>query len=253
MASLAEVAVQEPGLITDMFIHVGTNLVNGKPVDVYAVRIFEDGTARYLTVDTHLPAGGGHYAGVPGGVLWAALAEKAYAQANGAGWVETGDTDMNSYEALAYGWPSWALPALTGEAAREHALDDFTESEVVQAFQAGRFVVLCTDDPDSDLIVGSHCYALVGYDPTSSKPFKVYNPWRKSTVEDEITTDSDGSQYYGGVFNAEWDFVDDNFSDVSLAGAAPGAGMWGAGEGQARRQAVDRFFAEGHPACWEEA
>jgi hypothetical protein len=83
MASLAEVAARDPADVQNMFTYAGTTTENGSVVDLYKVRLYNsDGAAGYFTVDTELPGGGSYYDQVTNGVLWVALAEKAYAEAN---------------------------------------------------------------------------------------------------------------------------------------------------------------------------
>jgi hypothetical protein len=219
LASVAEVAARDPGYITSMFTHLGTNTVNGQTVDIYSVRLYSHegfGVPHYVTVDTELPAGGGMYDHPANGVLWVALLEKAYAEASAAGWVTTSHGNSNSYGVLDGGWPSYALPALTNLSTAEH---DINASGAATAFQAGDMVVLCTgDSPSSNAIVPNHCYALVAYTPSSSSPFKVYNPWG---------TDSAGNAgpYHGhtvyGLFDAPAGFINDNFAEQSIGSTAP--------------------------------
>ena len=86
LASLAEVAARDPSDIRNMFTYDGTTMENGSVVGLYTVRFFDNaGAPEYVTVDTELPSGGGYYDQPVNGVLWVALAEKAYAEANGAG------------------------------------------------------------------------------------------------------------------------------------------------------------------------
>src|SRR5581483_7127990 len=120
LASLAEVAARAPADIRNMFNYVGTALEGGNVVGVYNVRLFDKyGTAHYITVDTELPGGGGTYAQPVHHVLWVALAEKAYAQANGAGYVMSSHVGSASYAALNSGYPGWALQAITGKSAND--------------------------------------------------------------------------------------------------------------------------------------
>ena len=124
MASLAEVAARDPQDIVNMFTADGTTVENGAAVSLYKVRFFNsDGVAEYVTVDTELPSGGGYYDQAANGVLWAALAEKAYAEANGAGFVTTGNEGSDSYDALNGGDPSWALQAITGKPASDFSIN----------------------------------------------------------------------------------------------------------------------------------
>jgi hypothetical protein len=176
LASLAEVAARAPSDIKNMFTYNGTTMENGAQVGLYTVRLYSDaGTAKYISVDTELPAGGGTYDHPANGVLWVALAEKAYAQANGAGFVTTSNVGSDSYAALNEGDPVWALHAITGKSANDYSINP---SNIAAAWNAGELVVLCsTANPANSYIVGSHAYALVGYNASSTQPFQVYNPW----------------------------------------------------------------------------
>lgn len=108
LASLTEVAARDPQAISDMFAYEGTGVVNGATVGLFAVRFFDpNGQAHYVTVDTELPGGGQYYDHVQNGVLWVALAEKAYAEANAQGFVtvQPQHQGQNSYAALEAGMP----------------------------------------------------------------------------------------------------------------------------------------------------
>ena len=77
-----------------MFTYDGTTVDNGATVGLYTVRFFNtSGSAVYVKVDTEFPSGGDYYDHVRNAlgtqVLWVALAEKAYAVANGLGYVTT--------------------------------------------------------------------------------------------------------------------------------------------------------------------
>jgi hypothetical protein len=218
MASMAEIAARDPGYLTSMFTYVGLNTVNGATVDVYTVRFYDkQGVARYLTVDTELPGGGGTYDHPQNNVLWAALLEKAYAQASGAGWVRTDHDDNTSYNALTGGWPSFAIPALTNLSTYEHDID---ASAAAKAFQAGDLVCFCTgDSPHSSEIVPNHCYALVAYDPSTSSPFKLYNPW--GTDSNGIALSTLNNRSVWGLFDTTASFINSNFNHNSIADTAP--------------------------------
>ena len=219
MASLAEAAARQPNLLTNMFIYDGTNQVNGQTVGVWTVRLFTNGAANYVTVDTELPWGGGYYDHPANGVLWAALAEKAYAEANGSGMVQTGNEFSNSYATLNDGDAWWALSAITGHSASGLWL--INPANAASALQAGELVVLCTSSPQSPYIVPSHCYALVAYDPSSSLPFEVYNPWGTNSSGWALGT-YNGQQVYG-LFTANAAFIAQDFDEEDLAGVAPGS------------------------------
>ena len=73
-----------------MFTYDGTTVDNGATVGLYTVRFFStNGSAFDVKVDTELPSGGEYYDHVGNDLgtqaLWVALAEKAYAEANGLG------------------------------------------------------------------------------------------------------------------------------------------------------------------------
>ena len=129
-------------------------------------------------MDTELPSGGEYYDHVDNDLgtqaLWVALAEKAYAEANGLGYVTTSHEYQDSYDALDGGWPSWALQAITGRPAGDYSINS---TNLVSDWNSGDLIVLCTSTPTSSFIVGSHCYAVVGYNASSSQPFEVFNPW----------------------------------------------------------------------------
>ena len=178
-ASLAEVAARDPQDIRNMFTYDGTIVDNGATVGLYTVRFFNtSGSAVYVQVDTELPSGGEYYDHVDNDLgtqaLWVALAEKAYAVANGLGYVTTNNEYQDSYNALNYGDPAWALQAITGNPASDYSINP---TNIASAWNSGDLIVLCTSTPTSSHIVGDHCYAVVGYNASSSQPFEVFNPW----------------------------------------------------------------------------
>jgi hypothetical protein len=213
LSSLAEVAARAPQDIRNMFAYNGTATENGSVVGVYTVRLFDTrGVAHYITVDTELPGGGSEYDQATGGVLWVALAEKAYVQANGSGFVTTGHVGSDSYNALNNGWPSWALRAITGKSAGEYSVNP---SSIAAAWNAGQLIVLCSmSSPSSSYIVGSHAYAVVGDNASNSYPFLVYNPWGTDSSGWAPSLEN-GHQVYG-LFNASGAFLSQNFTEQSI-------------------------------------
>jgi hypothetical protein len=224
LSSLAATAAQAPQDIRNMFTYQGTAVENGYTVGVYTVRLFDTyGTARYITVDTELPGGGTEYDRPANGVLWVALAEKAYVQANGAGWVNTQHVAWDSYSALDIGSPQWALHAITGNSGAGYYMNP---ANMAAAWNAGEIVVLTSSsNPASPYIVGDaavqHCYALVGYNPASSMPFLVYNPWGTDSTGWALLY-YNGHQVYG-VFNATGTFLTQNFFAYSIVYGAEGS------------------------------
>jgi len=218
LASLAEVAARDPSDIRNMFTDVGSTMESGSVVELYTVRFFNQaGAPGYVTVDTELPSGGGYYDHPANGVLWVALAEKAYAEANGAGIVTTQYVGSDSYAALAGGLPAWALQAITGKSASSFAINP---TNIAAAWNAGQLIVLGTSNPSSSYIVGGHAYAVVGYSSSSNTPFEVFNPWG---------TDSSGwapgqtNKIYG-LFFASAGFLSQNFAAQTF-GTGTAAGL----------------------------
>jgi len=206
LAALGAVALDSPTTIQNMF--VSSNDDNGDGVtDSWTVRMFNNGVADYVTVDRFLPTdvwgnatfagwGGGHFSNT-NNELWVALLEKAYAQFNESGW--TGQDGTNSYNGTTLaasavsdnnagingGWADTALEQITGRNAARHGMTtDFlfirisdSVNDMISAFNSDRMVVLCTPgSPSSGLIVGNHCYTLVGYNAATDS-FQIYNPW----------------------------------------------------------------------------
>ena len=206
LASLAEVAARDPQDIRSMFTADGTTVENGSTVNLYTVRFFNSaGVAEYVTVDTELPSGGNYYDQPANGVLWVALAEKAYAEANGAGFVTTSSEGSDSYNALNCGCPSWALEAITGKSSSDFSIDP---SNIAAAWGAGQLIVLGSNGaPANSEIVGDHAYAVVGYTASSSNPFQVYNPWGINTAA------ADGVY---GLFSANAITLSQNFDFQSV-------------------------------------
>jgi hypothetical protein len=217
LAALAEVAARAPSAIENMFTYDGTAVENGSSVGIYTVRFFNyAGTAEYVTVDTELPAGGTFYDAPANAVLWVALAEKAYAAANGAGFVTTSYLGSDSYAALNGGDPAWALQAVTGKSASDF---DINPCKIASAYNEGQLVLLCTGNPVSSHIVSDHCYAVVGYNASSAKRFEVYNPWG-TTASGMV----EGDPCVYGLFYARGTFVSRNF-DAQPIGTGAAAGL----------------------------
>ncbi len=210
-----------------MFTAEGTTVENGAVVGLYRVRFFNsNGVAEYVTVDTELPSGGAYYDQVQNGVLWAALAEKAYAEANGEGIVTSGAFGSDSYAALNGGNPCWALQAITGKAAS--ALSN-NPSSVAAAWNAGQLVVLCTSPSANDNLIvgdssGTHAYAVVNYAPSSSNPFELYNPWGISSAVGALVP-YNGHEVYAGPFYTSATVISNDFVAQCVgSGASAGPG-----------------------------
>jgi hypothetical protein len=182
MTSLAETALQNPSIITNMFV------VNGD--GTYTVRFYNSGRPQYVTVDSYLPTdASGHliYANVgaaygnTGNELWAALAEKAYAQANEMGFIRPGSTGsgQNAYSAVESGYIYAALGQITGQATTPFSSIAVASNfqTIVDAFSHGKEIGFATvPNPISSSIVGSHAYAVVGCNAANGT-ITLFNPW----------------------------------------------------------------------------
>jgi hypothetical protein len=209
LAGLAAVAAQDPQDIKDMFTYDGTTVENGATVGVYTVRFYNSSNvAQYVTIDTELPAGGNYYDQVNNGVLWVALAEKAYAVANGLGYVTTTAPNSNTYAALYSGNASWALRAIAGVSESDSPT---STSQLAAAWNAGNFIVLSTNSPPNSLMVANHAYAVVGYNAATGL-FELMNPWGGTTSSNLCPQDP---QVYG-LFSANATFVSTNFANQSI-------------------------------------
>jgi hypothetical protein len=167
MASLAETAHRSPSTITNMFV------VNGD--GTYAVRFYHGGVAEYVTVDSYVPGGGNAYARTLNGELWAALAEKAYVQIGEMSWFNR----QNNYSSIEFLFVSNVLAHLTGQATvgytRTFGPND--QATFAAAYSAGKLICLVTwVTPPSNVVVGSHAYAVVGYD-AATQTVTLFNPW----------------------------------------------------------------------------
>jgi hypothetical protein len=163
-------------------------------------------------VDTELPSGG--YTGYSDDIesdlgtqaLWVALAEKAYAVANGLGYVSSSNEYQDCYNALNLWYPEEALQAITGKSAFEYSINP---TNIASAWNAGKLIVLSTGK-ETDPIVSDHDYAVVGYYAASSQPFELFNPWGTNSLRWAAPPGDIGKDY--GLFMASAAFVSQNFT-----------------------------------------
>lgn len=130
IASMAAVANASPNSIKDAIKY-------NKATDTYTVRFFEEsygGTSKpvYITVDAFLPTVAGNradpaYAGEPGGKLWPAIMEKAYAQWKG------------GYDAIGNGgYGAQAMAEITGARSQQKSPSSMKVEEVIPYFEAAK-------------------------------------------------------------------------------------------------------------------
>ena len=223
VASLAEAAGRDPALVRSMFTYLGTYNENGNIVQLYDVRLFtgNGGPAREIMVDNEFAMSGGteYNAQVLGGVLWAALAEKAYVIAAAEGYVVNSITSTfhalpsndYSYTDVIGGWPYWALNAITGHASTEYYSVNNATLNTEMTVDDG-LVVLATGNPTNSLIVGGHCYALLADHPGATWQFTLFNPWNAGSI-----VNYDGHSVYGSLFYCNQAFLDQNFDGFGFA------------------------------------
>ena len=218
LSSLAEVAARDPADIRNMFTADGTAVENGSTVSLYKVRFFNSaGVAEYVTVDTELPSGGGYYDHPVNGVLWVALAEKAYAEANGAGIVTTGSVGSDSYAALNDGDPAWALQAITGKSASDFAINP---TNIAAAWNAGELVVLGTSSAGQFHIVSEPLLRRGQLHRVQQQAFRGLQPLGDHLFGMALGT-FNGHEVYG-LFNADATFLSQNFA-IRHSGPGPSA------------------------------
>ncbi len=252
LASLAETAARDPQAIENMFVSNG----NG----TWTVRFYVGSKTDYVTVNDQLPVasanpsynGGFAFDEPQNGVLWVALAEKAFVQENLSGQIDTAQPGVASYTALNGNFPAVALAAITGQSTDEFNLTPgMSAQEIAAALQAGDLVCIGSDSSGiNSELVPDHCYAVIGYNPSSSMPFEVFNPWGVRT-----SNMTNGQTY--GTFIANGAFLEENFdtwgvSGASLSGSATRTPIFGAdaqlhGNGTPPPGTLDYYSQLGYP------
>jgi hypothetical protein len=209
MSCLAEVAHQDPSLITSMITSNGNN--------TYGVRFVVNGVAEYVTVSNTLADGGTIFNS--GSAIWASLIEKAYAQLQ-AGGIVTGNNvnDGNSWPTIGNGGlPEYALAEITGASkitdysANKSSWNQYVYNNSLSLLGSstglGSSSVLSTIISDlavqDDVILSSntnayasngmqtlvadHALSIYGYDSTTGE-LEVRNPWGAESGQTWETT-----------------------------------------------------------------
>jgi hypothetical protein len=212
LASLAEVANQDPSIIQSMITNNGNN--------TYGVRFFVNGTAEYVTVNNALADGGTEFNRALNNDIWASLVEKAYAQIQASGVIT--DNPIEDGISLNYGD---SFSAIGNGGVQEYALEEITDASAITDFDAsgsswtkdvfndalvgqsatsglttasvlttlaidvdeGSDAVLlsckgATDpsNPNKDTLIADHSMSIYGYDCTDGE-FEIRNPWGVGT------------------------------------------------------------------------
>ncbi|USR91411.1 DUF4114 domain-containing protein [Phormidium yuhuli AB48] len=211
LAALAGVALQDAQKIEDMFIDNGDG--------TYTVRFFNNGKADYVTVNRFLPTyGSGYLAFAKVGMsdnwwggqqqntvsntnneLWVALAEKAYAQINEAGWI--GQDGTNSYKGIERGWMHGPVDQVANWSGGLSSIP--SSSQILQNFNNGKVVTFGSKETPQSPVVKTHAYTLVDY---VNGKFKLFNPWGIGNRQD------------GGYVYQTWEQLVNNFSAYTVNG-----------------------------------
>ena len=198
ISALGAIADSNPAAIKNMFIDNGDG--------TYTVRFYggtysyflggiiagftnNTGTADYVTVNCALPTySGGTFAYADSGssassqtnALWIPLAEKAYAEWNQTG--KEGRDGQNSYGSIQSGWMTAVDAQVLGHNATDYFPSNATRTMMVNALAANQAVTIGTDTSNNSAdtlsygLVGSHAYAVIGYNAATGL-FTLYNPW----------------------------------------------------------------------------
>ncbi len=183
MASLGAAAQDKPSVISNMFTNNGDG--------TFTVRFFKpDGSRDYVTVDRYLATnanGTARYAGWGGGTntesdneLWAALAEKAYAQVNESGWI--GQDNTNSYAGISGGWMDNVMEQITGYDTTSKNANTMTRTELVNLVNSSKMLTVGFVNGTIPGVVNRHAYTITSYDSTTGL-FHLDNPWGNSDAD----------------------------------------------------------------------
>ncbi len=223
LAAVGSIALRNQQAIRDMFDDNGDG--------TYTVRFFGRNssgvaTADYVTVNRRLPtvsggilayAGYGLSATNASTVIWAALAEKAYAQWNETG--RAGRNGTNTFGGIEGGWMSNVNFQVLGYNSANYSFATATQQTLINALNAGNAVTAGTKTSVPSNLVASHAYAITAYN-SSTGQFTVYNPWGfkhpapmnwsqlQAGFSMFTTTDPRGSggDVASGGFRSEWLF-----------------------------------------------
>lgn len=179
LSAMTAITTKNPQKIVDMFTDNGDN--------TWTVEFFNQNKPYFVTIDKMLPVDAQDEfvftcdekryddASI---VLWAALAEKAYAQFAEFGFLDTDGPKTNSYAALDAGYPNLAMANILGKTGPAmQAIQPNSAAAIVRAFKNNRPVAFVTlETPADTQVVSDHVYAMLGYNASTQK-FELFNPW----------------------------------------------------------------------------
>ena len=237
LASLAAVAQKTPNVIQDMFIDNGDG--------TYTVRFFNNGQADYVTVDRYLPTqsnGALPFAKVGNSLstykdstneLWVALAEKAYAQMNEAGWLGrswllkeglVNKNGLNTYKGIEGGRSGDSTPQISNKIGNDYSIQasffspSLSPNEVVESFKSGKSIIFSSFGLNSSAqgptkyssVVSGHAYTMVGYNQATGQ-FKLFNPWGLNGGNEP-----GDSTFKPGILEMTWNQIQTYFSELTV-------------------------------------
>ncbi|MGO8899244.1 MAG: fibronectin type III domain-containing protein [Isosphaeraceae bacterium] len=253
LSSLSDAAARDQQAIRNMFTYKGDIMTSSGLVSYYAVTFYLNWGGNYnnqastcnVMVDTRLPSGGsycsGEYFDQPeNGILWVALAEKAYVEASALGYVSVLPKASNSfagennYWAINGGWASYALHAITGHAAYDvtpmdaigpdNSISYGMNNGYLECITTGPLTIPPTPvntggtftGPVSSQIAITHVYAVISLQTNGN--FTIMNPWG---VNDPANPSDPANLYYStthfyALFPASECFIQSNWGCESF-------------------------------------
>jgi hypothetical protein len=174
MASFAEIALKQPGIIQGSFTDNGLVAENGVQVHVWTYEFYNGSTPEYMTLNNYFPSNSGVFMYADfcqtiantSNVLWAPLMEKAYAVIEG-----------GSYASLNGGMAQSVLPMETG-GSPDTSNPFRSESAFIAAIQSPSTLLTMASWSTNYGFIADHDYAVISVTGTGSTAlFQLYNPW----------------------------------------------------------------------------
>jgi len=159
LAVLAALADTDPDLMTHHIALLGDG--------TFIARFAFDGEPEIIRMNVTLPTIDGKllFAKTPGGELWVALYERAFAEAR---------YHLSSYPSLNAGWPSGAFDAILDDPGQsEWVVNIDPATDIPALLDAGYAVTLASRVDASSPVIGNHVYAVTGADADG---LETYNP-----------------------------------------------------------------------------
>ncbi|MGI0485627.1 C2 family cysteine protease [Pantanalinema rosaneae CENA516] len=190
--------------------NVINNMITNNGDGTYTIRFFSSGGAQYQTVDQRLAYYNGTQllgARTNGNVLWAALAERAYAQ-----WQEW-RSGRPGYNEIGNGdYIINLLPIVTGRTANYTSTTQLSFSQLQTAFNNNQAVAASSLTVNTQDIVRSHAYSVTNVYVNSSGQQRVVvrNPWG-------VDGRAANGDAYDGFIDLSFESFRSQFSGIAIA------------------------------------